>query len=78
MQKPKIGIYWAGSCGGCDVSLLEIDEQILEVAAQVEFVFWPCAIDTKYEDVRQFTDDSIDVLLFNGAVSYTNLRAHET
>ena len=68
MQKPKIGIYWAASCGGCDVSLLEIDEQILEVAAHAEFVFWPCAIDTKYADLRQFADGSIDVLLFNGAI----------
>ena len=54
MEKIKVGIYWAASCGGCDVSLLEIDEQILDVAAKADFVLWPCATDTKYSDLRAY------------------------
>jgi len=68
MEKIKVGIYWAASCGGCDVSLLEIDEQILDVAAKADFVLWPCAIDTKYADLRAYKDGSIDIVLFNGAI----------
>lgn len=68
MEKAKVGIYWAASCGGCDVSLLEIDEQILEVAAKADIVLWPCATDTKYADLRAYKDGSIDVVLFNGAI----------
>lgn len=68
MEKIKVGIYWAASCGGCDVSLLDIDEQILDVAAKVDFVLWPCATDTKYSDLRAYKDGSIDIVLFNGAI----------
>ncbi|RLE33040.1 oxidoreductase, partial [Candidatus Acetothermia bacterium] len=41
MDKLKIGVYWAASCGGCDCSLLEVNEQILDVAEAVEFLLWP-------------------------------------
>ena len=67
-MKAKVGIYWAASCGGCDCSLLEIDEQILDVAAAADIVLWPCAADTKTADVEAMPDGSIDVLLFNGAI----------
>ena len=30
-EKLKIGAYWAASCGGCDVALLDINEKILDV-----------------------------------------------
>jgi F420-non-reducing hydrogenase small subunit len=63
-----VGIYWAAACGGCDCSLLEIDEQILDVAAAADIVFWPCATDSKYADLRNMKDGSIDIVLFNGAI----------
>ena len=31
--KGKLAIYWAASCGGCEISILVIDEKILDVAA---------------------------------------------
>ena len=30
--KGKLAIYWAASCGGCEISLLGINEKILDVA----------------------------------------------
>ena len=32
--KPKLKVakYWASSCGGCDISLLEIHEHLLELS----------------------------------------------
>ena len=68
MSKPKLAIYWAASCGGCDISILDIEEKILAVADFFDVMFWPCAMDTKYDDVRALPDKSITVTLFNGAI----------
>jgi F420-non-reducing hydrogenase small subunit len=68
MAKLKIGIYWAAACGGCDCSLLEVNEQILDVVAAAEILLWPCAADAKYEDLRSYRSNEIDLLLFNGAI----------
>jgi F420-non-reducing hydrogenase small subunit len=68
MPKPKLALYWAASCGGCEIAVLEINEKILEVANNFEIVFWPVAIDSKYADVEAMEDGSIDVCLFNGGI----------
>jgi F420-non-reducing hydrogenase small subunit len=68
MAKPKLAIYWAASCGGCDIAILDIEEKILAVADFFEPVFWPCVMDIKYDDVRQTEDKSITLTLFNGAI----------
>ncbi|MGC9042617.1 MAG: hypothetical protein ACP5KG_02035 [Myxococcota bacterium] len=52
MSKPKLAIYWAASCGGCDVSILDIHEHILDVDKNFELCLWPVAADFKYKDVR--------------------------
>jgi F420-non-reducing hydrogenase small subunit len=66
--KLKIGMYWAASCGGCDISLLEIGPHILELAAAADVVLWPCAADFKYRDVAAYPDQYIDLCFFNGGV----------
>lgn len=68
MDKLKFAIYWAASCGGCDVAILDINEKILDVAEAVDIVLWPVALDFKYKDVEALPDGSVDVCLFNGAV----------
>lgn len=70
MNKPKIklGIYWAATCGGCDIAILRIDEKLLDLVAIADIVFWPVAMDFKYKDVEKMDDKSIDVLIFNGAI----------
>ncbi len=68
MSKPKLALYWAASCGGCEVTVLDIEEKILDVAAFFDIVFWPCAMDFKYKDVEAMPDASIDLCLFNGAI----------
>ena len=67
-EKMKLAAYWAASCGGCDVSILNIHEHLLDVDEAFEIVFWPCAADFKYDDVRGYPDDYIDLCLFNGAI----------
>jgi F420-non-reducing hydrogenase small subunit len=66
--KPKLALYWASSCGGCEISVLAIHEKILDVAAAFDIVFWPCVMDFKEADVEALADGEIDVCLFNGAI----------
>jgi len=66
--KLKIAFYWAASCGGCEIAVLDIDEKILDVVAIADIVFWPVAMDIKYKDVEAFPDKYIDVCFFNGAI----------
>jgi F420-non-reducing hydrogenase small subunit len=68
MAKPKLAVYWAASCGGCDIAILDIEAKILEVADFFELVFWPCVADFKYADVEAMPDKSITLTLFNGAI----------
>jgi len=66
--KLQFAFYWAASCGGCEIAVLDINEKILDVAAAADIVFWPVAIDTKYSDVEEMEDNSIDVCFFNGSI----------
>ncbi len=67
-DKKKIGFYWTGSCGGCQVSILDIDEMLLDIVEQAEIVFWPCAMDPKYEDVKAMDENEIDIMFINGSI----------
>ena len=66
--KPKLALYWAASCGGCEIAVLDINEKILDVAANFEIVFWPVAVDFKVKDVEALADGEILLCLFNGAI----------
>lgn len=66
--KPKFAMYWAASCGGCDIAVLNTNEKILDVDANFEVVFWPVAVDAKYKDVEAMEDGSILLTLFNGGI----------
>ena len=68
MSKPKFAMYWAASCGGCEISVLNIGEKILDVDANLEPVFWPVAMDAKYKDVEEMEDGSILLTLWNGGI----------
>ena len=54
--KPKVGFYWMGTCGGCEESVVDLAERILDVVAAVDIVFWPVAMDFKKEDVEAMDD----------------------
>lgn len=68
MSKPKFAMYWAASCGGCEIAVLNIHEKILDVDANFDVVFWPVAMDAKYKDVEAMQDGSILLTLFNGGI----------
>ena len=67
-EKIKIAFYWAASCGGCEIAVLDINERILDVAELADITFWPVAMDVKYGDVEKMPDKHIDICFFNGAI----------
>jgi F420-non-reducing hydrogenase small subunit len=67
-EKLKLAFYWAASCGGCEIAVLDMNERILDVASIADIVFWPVAMDIKYKDVENMPDKYIDVCFFNGSV----------
>ncbi|MGD0159742.1 MAG: oxidoreductase [Candidatus Bathyarchaeia archaeon] len=67
-EKLKLGFYWAASCGGCEIAVLDINEKILDVVKIADIVFWPVAIDVKYKDVEAMPDKYIDICFFNGSI----------
>ena len=66
--KHRFAMYWAASCGGCDIAVLNLHEKIAEVAEAFDIVFWPCVMDTKYADVEALPDGSIDLTFFSGSI----------
>ena len=68
MGKPKFAFYWCASCGGCEETVLDLNEKILEVVDKVDIVFWPVALDFKRKDIEAMKEGEIDVAFINGAI----------
>lgn len=66
--KIKIALYWAAGCGGCDVSVLDSDEKVLNIGTMADIVMWPIAADGKEKDIAAMKDGEITVSLINGAI----------
>ena len=62
MSKARIATVWLDGCSGCHMSFLDMDERLLEVAAQADLVYSPLV------DAKEFPPD-VDVTLVEGAVS---------
>jgi F420-non-reducing hydrogenase small subunit len=61
MSKPKVAFYWCASCGGCEETVVDLAEDIIAVVTAIDFVFFPCAMDFKREDVEAMKDGEIAV-----------------
>lgn len=72
MSKPKIALYWCASCGGCEEAVVDLAEDILQVTEAVDIVFWPVALDFKYNDIEMMADGEITATLINGAIRLDN------
>ena len=67
-DKPKVAFYWCASCGGCEESVVDLAEGILDVVGMVDIVFWPVAMDFKRSDVEALPDGSLLASMINGAI----------
>ncbi len=61
-RRPRIATVWLDGCSGCHMSLIDLDERLLEVFANADLVYGPLV------DVKEFPED-VDVCLVEGAVS---------
>jgi NAD-reducing hydrogenase small subunit len=62
MSKAKLATVWLDGCSGCHMSLLDMDERLLELSAQFDLVYSPLV------DFKTFPPD-VDVALVEGSVS---------
>ena len=62
VQKARIGTCWLDGCSGCHMSLLVMDEAIVDVLAKADIVFGPLV------DAQEWPED-VDVAVIEGAVS---------
>jgi len=70
-EKPKVAFYWCASCGGCEETVVDLAEAVLDVVAAVDIVFWPVALDFKRKDVEAMADGVILATFLNGAIRTT-------
>jgi F420-non-reducing hydrogenase small subunit len=67
-DKPKVAIYWLGACGGCDETIVDLNEAILDVVNAVDIVLWPVAMDFKYASIRAMKKGEIALSIIHGAI----------
>ena len=60
--KPRLATVWLDGCSGCHMSLLDMDERLLEIAERADLVYSPLV------DVKEYPAN-VDVCLVEGAVS---------
>ncbi len=62
MTRPRIATVWLDGCSGCHMSLIDLDERILDIFGRADLVYGPLV------DVKVFPEN-VDVCLVEGAVS---------
>jgi F420-non-reducing hydrogenase small subunit len=67
-EKPKVAIYWLTACGGCDETIVDLNEAILQVADAIDIVLWPVAMDFKYKSIKEMKDQGIVLSIIHGSV----------
>lgn len=61
MSKKKLATVWLGGCSGCHMSLLDIDERILDVAKLADIVKSPIV------DGKEMPE--VDIALVEGSIT---------
>ena len=62
MEKTKVATVWLDGCSGCHMSLLDIDERLLDIAPKIELVYSPVV------DSKEFPE-GVDLTLVEGAIA---------
>jgi bidirectional [NiFe] hydrogenase diaphorase subunit len=61
-RRLRVATVWLGGCSGCHMSLLDLDERLLDLAPRMDLVYSPFA------DVKEFPEE-VDLCLVEGAVA---------
>lgn len=62
MSKPRVATVWLDGCSGCHMSLVDLDERLLDIFGRADLVYGPLV------DVKEFPEN-VDVCLVEGSVS---------
>jgi len=62
VRRPRVATVWLGGCSGCHMSLLDLDERLLELAPRMEVVYSPLV------DAKEYPE-GVDLCLVEGAVA---------
>jgi NAD-reducing hydrogenase small subunit len=62
MSKPTLATVWLDGCSGCHMSILDMDERLVELSEQFELVYSPLV------DYKDFPEQ-VDITLIEGSVS---------
>lgn len=65
MAKPKVASDWLAGCAGCHMSLLDIDERILQVLDLVDLRATPIT------DLKEPDESGVDVGILEGGINNT-------
>ncbi len=65
MAKPKVSSDWLAACAGCHMSLLDMDERIVEIAGAVDIRATPIT------DLKEPDEDGVEVGILTGAINTT-------
>ncbi len=63
MAKIRFATAWLAGCSGCHMSFLDLDEWLIELAAQIEVVFSPVG-----SDLKDYPEN-VDVCLVEGGIA---------
>lgn len=68
-DKIKTGFLLLGGCAGCEMSVVDLSEKLLDALDHVEVAFWaPTVADVKYDDLEKMEDGAIDVAFIDGMI----------
>lgn len=62
MRKPRLGVFKFASCDGCQLSLLDCEDELLAVAGAVEIAYF-------LEASRRRSSGDFDLSLVEGSIS---------
>lgn len=75
-EKVTVATVWLDGCSGCHMSLIDMDERLIELAEQIDVVYSPLVDRKEYPD-------QVDIAIVEGAISSTEdlekikkIRAH--
>ena len=68
-EKVKVGFLLLGGCAGCEMSVVDLSEKLVDALEHLEVVFWaPTVADVKYNELSSMENKSIDVAFIDGMV----------
>jgi NAD-reducing hydrogenase small subunit len=62
VSKPRVATVWLDGCSGCHMSMIDMDERLLDIFERADLVYSPLV------DFKEYPEN-VDVCLVEGAVS---------